>query len=166
MYKTIVADPPWRYKSALWYRRCSEASAHYDTMSLDEICDYFEPIWAQDDSYLWLWCPTFHLTRGYADRVVRAWGFRPMTTLIWCKPQIGLGYYLRNAHEQLLLGIKGKPGQLLTTQSTWFVAKRGKHSQKPEEAQDIIEKCCAGPYLELFARRKRAGWTCFGDEIE
>ena len=45
-----------------------------------------------------------------------------------------------------------------------FEAVRLAHSQKPEAFQDHVEKCFPGPYLELFARRVRPGWTCLGDE--
>jgi N6-adenosine-specific RNA methylase IME4 len=46
-----------------------------------------------------------------------------------------------------------------------IVAPALEHSEKPEEAQNRIEKLYAGPYLELFARRVRSGWVCWGDEL-
>lgn len=39
------------------------------------------------------------------------------------------------------------------------------HSRKPEQVQDRIERLLNGPYLEIFARRKRKGWECFGNEV-
>lgn len=30
---------------------------------------------------------------------------------------------------------------------------------------DLIEACSPGPYLELFARFQRPGWTQWGDEV-
>jgi N6-adenosine-specific RNA methylase IME4 len=45
-------------------------------------------------------------------------------------------------------------------------AKVGRHSEKPEEFYKIVEELSAGPYLELFARRRRPGWTCIGDEVD
>jgi N6-adenosine-specific RNA methylase IME4 len=45
-------------------------------------------------------------------------------------------------------------------------AKRRRHSEKPEELQDAIERAYPGRrYLELFARRQRPGWTCWGDQM-
>jgi hypothetical protein len=41
----------------------------------------------------------------------------------------------------------------------------GEHSVKPEEVAQGIERLVGGPYLELFARRLRPGWTCWGDEV-
>ena len=40
-----------------------------------------------------------------------------------------------------------------------------RHSQKPEELYDMIEHCSPAPFLELFARSSRRGWTQWGDEI-
>jgi hypothetical protein len=55
---------------------------------------------------------------------------------------------------------------------TWFNVKRpydrrGKpqHSAKPQHFYDLIERVSPGPYLELFARKERAGWTTWGDEL-
>jgi len=48
----------------------------------------------------------------------------------------------------------------------WFQYPRGKHSQKPEGFQDMIEKVSPGPYVELFARRKRPGWDVWGNEVD
>jgi MT-A70 len=45
------------------------------------------------------------------------------------------------------------------------VAPVMEHSRKPDEAHDRIERLVEGPYLELFARRERRGWTNWGDEI-
>jgi hypothetical protein len=39
------------------------------------------------------------------------------------------------------------------------------HSVKPDEVHARIERLLAGPYLELFARAERPGWTTWGNEI-
>ena len=41
--------------------------------------------------------------------------------------------------------------------------KRG-HSRKPDEQHGLIESCSPGPYLELFARYPREGWSAWGSE--
>jgi len=38
------------------------------------------------------------------------------------------------------------------------------HSRKPEEAYARVQRYCAGPYLDLFARETRDGWDAWGDE--
>ena len=47
-----------------------------------------------------------------------------------------------------------------------IVSPRRKHSQKPDEQYERIERLVDGPYLELFARQRRPGWTAWGNEID
>jgi N6-adenosine-specific RNA methylase IME4 len=49
---------------------------------------------------------------------------------------------------------------------SYFIHPRGKHSSKPEQVRDIIERGSPGPYLELFGRRRVDGWTVWGNQIE
>jgi hypothetical protein len=37
--------------------------------------------------------------------------------------------------------------------------------RKPRQVYEIIERCSGGPFLELFARELRRGWTQWGDEV-
>ena len=55
---------------------------------------------------------------------------------------------------------------LTTGRGTWYQAPRRDHSEKPELFQDMIEQMSPGPRVELFARRMRNGWTCWGNEID
>ena len=49
---------------------------------------------------------------------------------------------------------------------SWFDAKMGEHSEKPDEFYHIVKQLSPGPYVELFGRKKRRGWKVFGDEVE
>lgn len=40
------------------------------------------------------------------------------------------------------------------------------HSRKPDELYELIESCSFGPYLELFARGTRPGWTGWGNQAD
>ena len=42
--------------------------------------------------------------------------------------------------------------------------RKREHSRKPDEQYDLIESCSPGPYLEMFARYGRPGWTAWGNE--
>ncbi|MCZ6629049.1 MAG: MT-A70 family methyltransferase, partial [SAR324 cluster bacterium] len=44
-------------------------------------------------------------------------------------------------------------------------SRKREHSRKPDELYNVIEACSWGPYLELFARHARPGWSQWGDEI-
>lgn len=114
--------------------------------------------------HLWLWVTNASLFAGRS--VMEAWGFTYRSTLTWIKPRLGLGGYLRNQTEHLLLGTKGTAPIRFRGQGSWFYAPQQEHSHKPEEQFAIIERCSPGPYLELFARRRRPNWAVWGNEVE
>jgi N6-adenosine-specific RNA methylase IME4 len=47
-----------------------------------------------------------------------------------------------------------------------MVAPRREHSRKPDETHDRIAALVDGPYLELFGRQSRTGWTVWGNESD
>ena len=97
--------------------------------------------------------------------VLRAWGFTPRSVFTWVKSRMGLGNYLRNATEHVLLGTRGKAPVKFKTQMNWGFFPIQDHSHKPEELHKIIERVSPSPYLELFARRRQPNWDVWGDEI-
>jgi N6-adenosine-specific RNA methylase IME4 len=80
---------------------------------------------------------------------------------------VGMGRYTRGCTEQLMLATRGRCTPLVKAKNipNVIVAPRREHSEKPEESYRLIEAVAPGPYLELFARRKRSGWSCHGNEI-
>lgn len=162
-YPTIVADPPWKYGNQRGAVARGHARKHYSTMTVEEICALPISDMAEPNAHLWLWGVNQLLDRAF--EVCRAWGFEPVTMLTWCKKQPGVGYYLRNNTEHCLLATRGKP--IVPEDkpiASWFVWPRSKHSQKPEAFYDLVEQVSPGPYLELFARRNRLGWSTWGNE--
>lgn len=83
------------------------------------------------------------------------------------KTQIGMGSYLRQAHEIILVGSRGgMTADDRSISSVWH-APRGEHSVKPDVVLESIERLVpAGPYLEMFARRRRPGWVSWGNDPE
>jgi N6-adenosine-specific RNA methylase IME4 len=174
-FGTIVVDPPWAFS---YSTRKSEAGnngwrgstdRHYRNMPLAELRRLPVPDVAAADSVLWLW--SVNALLDDAVGLMGHWGFDYKNTLTWAKtarhggPAVGMGFWMRGATEHLLLGVKGKPKPLRRNQPTWFAAPPTQHSAKPDEAYQIIETLTPGPYLDLFARRPRDGWTCWGDEL-
>lgn len=49
--------------------------------------------------------------------------------------------------------------------ANFIATMKERHSKKPDELYDMIEHCSPDPFLELFARNLRRGWTQWGDEI-
>lgn len=166
-YRVIYADPPWQYKDttlrfALGKReKLSSAVGHYQVMLLEDIKSLDIP--AADQAYLFLWATNPLLREAF--EVMESWGFNYKTTLTWVKPSIRMGYYFRGRTEHLLFGVKGKPGRLKSKSlGNVIEAKPTRHSEKPEKVYELIETACDGPYLEMFARKRRYGWDVWGNE--
>jgi N6-adenosine-specific RNA methylase IME4 len=138
-------------------------------MSIEEIKNYSLPLMSED-CLLFLW--RLASMQEQALSVCRAWGFRPYGELIWRKKTIrnknwfGMGLLIRGSHETCLIGVKKMPMPLnKNIRSVFDAPYTGKHSGKPDEFYQIVERISIGPYVELFARRQRPGWTCLGDEM-
>ncbi|WP_018599356.1 MT-A70 family methyltransferase [Mycobacterium sp. 155] len=159
-YCTILIDPPWNVEQGTTLG----AHRHYSVMSVPRIKELPVAELAAPNGHLWLWVTNATLRIGYD--VIEAWGFTPRSPLTWVKPRVGLGNYLRNATEHLILGTRGRAPVKFRAQATWVFAPRQDHSHKPEEQYAIIERVSNGPYLELFARRRQPGWHVWGNEID
>lgn len=174
-FRTILADPPWQFsnrsgKMAPEHKRLKR----YDTMDLQSIMDLPVSSIVEDTAHLYLWIPNAVLDKGLS--VMEAWDFKYKTNIIWHKVRKdggpdgrGVGFYFRNTTEMILFGVRGKKARTLPPgrrQVNIIRSRKREHSRKPDELYDIIESCSPGPYLELFARRRRNGWTSIGDEVE
>lgn len=173
-FKVVIADPAWKFNDRLPGKRRG-AAKHYKTMTTEEICRFPLPPLAPD-CVLGLWRVT--AIQGDALKVAWTWGFNVKSELVWLKKTVdggrwfGMGHTLRAEHEVCLIATRGKPRvknhstrSTFVTDVTGFSAMVGKHSEKPPEFYKIIEDLFEGPYLELFARKHRLGWTCMGDEL-
>jgi N6-adenosine-specific RNA methylase IME4 len=160
LYRTIVADPPWRYTQAASNKR---AMPTYQTMTLGEMVELPVHALADDDCHLWLW--TTNAMMEHAHRLARAWGFVPFNIVTWCKPGPGVGHYVRTNTEHVLFCSRGR-AQVPEHKAmlSWFNWPRTKHSVKPEGFFEMVEQVSVGPYLELFSRRGRLGWDHWGNE--
>jgi N6-adenosine-specific RNA methylase IME4 len=164
-YGTIVADPPWRFGSQAGAVSRGHARKHYSTMDMDALVEMPVVDLAAPDAHLWLWCTNALMEDGY--RIVRAWGFKPVTLLTWCKSGPGVGYYLRNNTEHAIFATRGNPVVPEDKPlSTWFQWPSANHSAKPAGFGDIVEQVSPGPYLELFCRQPRFGWDSWGHGYE
>jgi N6-adenosine-specific RNA methylase IME4 len=163
-YNVIYADPPWRFEA---YSRetGSNRAPEYPTMTLDQIKALTIP--AANDCVLFLWATAAMLPQ--ALEVVAAWGFTYKSHCIWVKDRIGTGYWWRNLHELLLVATRGSvpaPPTALRLPSV-FHEPIGRHSAKPPGFAEFIEAWFPhSPKLEMFARERRPGWACWGNELE
>ncbi|MBI5510488.1 MAG: methyltransferase [Deltaproteobacteria bacterium] len=163
-YRCIAADPPWPERGGGRIKR--GADRHYKLLRPHEIISTIlgAGVWRPAlNCHLWLWATNNHLPDALF--VMAALGFRYVTNAVWAKDRAGLGQYLRGRHELLLFGVRGRLPSQSRRCSTLIEAKRGRHSQKPLAAFQLIEAVSPGPRLEMFARSLRDGWDCWGDEL-
>lgn len=174
-FSTVLADPPWQFtnktgKVAPEHKRL----ARYATLSLDDIISLPVAQVTREKAHLYLWCPNALLPEGLA--VMKAWGFTYKSNIVWHKVRKdggpdgrGVGFYFRNVTELILFGIKGKNARTLAPgrrQVNYLATRKREHSRKPDEQYDLIESCSWGPYLELFGRGIREGWTVWGNQAD
>ena len=172
----ILADPPWQFET--WSEKGMGQSPPYPTMTMDELQALDVAALAAPDSVLFMWAtwPTIR----HAFGLIEAWGFTYSTCgFCWTKADasqldmfrddvdvaIGTGYWTRANTEPCLLATRGKPRQIHADVRQAIITPRREHSRKPDEIHDRIERLVAGPYLEMFARRRRPGWMVWGNEI-
>jgi N6-adenosine-specific RNA methylase IME4 len=163
-FGAIMVDPPWPIQTIGKFDRPHRAGAlRYDLMSLPDIKSLPVASLAGDGAHLWIWATNGHLRAAF--EVLEAWGAKYLTTLTWVKPS-GFGSFFANTTQHLLFGYYGKcrlKERFLPTNYAWV--PRG-HSRKPDHAYRLVERVSFGPYVELFARERRFGWTTLGNEID
>jgi N6-adenosine-specific RNA methylase IME4 len=170
-YRCIVADPPWSPElGGTWGARVDKGRPQrfYNTMPLEDIKAMQVP--SAQQSHLYLWCLSQHVDWGYD--VARAWGFEPIVLMTWKKPGLGVGRFRCNT-EHFLVARKGSRHgspfgsggrHVQATNGTLWEWPRGRHSEKPGEFFALAERLSPGPRLELFSRKLRDGWDCWGNE--
>ncbi len=187
-FRCIVADPPWKYRDKVNSETMNHvhrfgygadkirgrrgAEGYYPTMAMDQILALPVGGMAEKDAHLYLWTTNAFMVEGH--QVCKAWGFTPRTILTLAKGrvtdnrlslQIGMGSYLRNVTEHVIFAVRGSLRCNVKNVPTLLLAPRSRHSEKPYAFYYLVERCTDGPYLELFARRKRPGWASWGNEI-
>jgi N6-adenosine-specific RNA methylase IME4 len=164
VFDLIYADPPWRLDGSPDSSRAIER--HYPTMDLERIKALKIP--AAENAVLFLW--GVNSMTPQAIEVINAWRFEYVTNFAWVKDKIGLGQYNRTQHELLHLGRRGSypPPDTDRRASSVIEKRRGRHSEKPEAAYELIERMYPPAHrLELFARGKpRPGWTIWGNQAQ
>lgn len=156
-YRTIVIDPPWDHEGLSVAGR---GKPEYAVMNMAQLTALPVSEWADDECHLYLWTTNNFILR--AGELIAAWGFDYKTVITWVKPRFGLGSYFRSSTEHCLFAVKGKAPTRARNIPTHFEAPLGKHSEKPQALYGIAERASYPPRLDVFARRKRDGWTVWG----
>lgn len=172
-YNVIVADPPWSYSNKYikspnrTLHGMTGANAHYNTMTLEDICLMPVSNISTRNSILFLWVTTPLLDEGIIT--LRSWGFQYKTSLFWEKiKNLGMGHWFRGNMEQCLIGVRGNPKPFNCQRPNIIHAPVGKHSEKPEAFWNLIDPLVKDypNKIELFSRKERENWDCFGNQVE
>lgn len=178
-FKAILADCPWSYKT--WSAKGTGRSAdqHYQTQDADWIANLPVGSLAADDCVLFLWATWPTIKDAFA--VIDAWGFTYKTCAFdWMKADVStvdlfpdpksadmkLGHWSRSNSEPCLLATRGKPKRLNADVRMGIIEKPRQHSRKPDCVHTRIQRLVAGPYLEMFARAQKPGWTVWGNQTD
>jgi len=163
-YDIIVADPPWKFASNSEAKPARNAMRHYPCMKDAEIAAL--PIQANKDCLLFMWTTAPMLARTMP--IIKAWGFKYVSNIVWVKDRTATGYWVRGQHEHVFICKRGKfpcprPAPFATSV---MIDPRGRHSEKPSTLQDRIDEIWPEQSkLEMFARRHRSGWDVWGNEV-
>ena len=172
-YGLILADPAWKHDCH--HSHFISSKSPYPVMSEDEIVAMAPQIdrLAAGDCTLFLWVPACLL--DVALRVIEAWRFKYHTHWVWHKAnRENPGHYGRSDHEDLIIAGRGKstpttdPKTVFSVSSVQTFPRKGlQHSEKPAQYYELIERLYPGAKkIELFARKRRTGWTSWGNELK
>lgn len=174
-YGVIIADPPWKYNNEGGCR--GTTTDHYPTMTLPELESLSINLFAAHDSVLLMWA-TWPKLDEVCLPLLKSWGFEYITGFPWVKithisnnlwgeleikVPYGIGFWARGTSEIVLIGKRGNP-KPPPNGFIGLLSPNLYHSRKPDDLYHYAESM-RGPYLELFARRKRDGWDVWGNEV-
>lgn len=175
-YNLVYIDPPWE-QSRGGYRKCRPCSSgkalDYPVMALEEIKRFHSRILPQitkEKHNIFMWVIDKYLVQ--AESFMEEIGYTRHARIVWNKlTGMAPAYTVRFTCEYLLwFYIKGNMLMPLSEArgkySTYLEESPRKHSQKPECAYLMLEDMFGQTEkIELFARKQRQGWDCWGNEV-
>ena len=170
-FKTVVVDPPWPLKGIGFNKYPMQGRTvmpypdlSYATMTLSDIEGLPIKRVLEDDAFLFLWAVNRFLSE--AIQMVSQWGCKYSFTMTWVK---NIGIQLPNTprfnSEWCIVGRKGSP--CFQDTKAFDVANYWAHhisSKKPEGFYDLLRRVTPAPRLDVFGRRRIAGFQSWGDE--
>jgi len=193
VFKTVVIDPPWKKSTGGVGNKTLQCSTHYDVQTRWEIIQTVDT-WIKQyqvlpEAHMYMWTVN-SFTAGSdqgifpAINVVEELGFKPISLIPWVKSNVGspTPYGMRYT-EMCIFAVRydkgmgkrtrysGTPdpqsvpnGKGLCSSKDFIFAPRRQHSRKPDEFYEYVESRSKGPYLDLYSRTSRKGWTGVGNQ--
>lgn len=168
-YRIFYADPPWKYNEVQHTDegnfQMKTLGMHYPSMSIAELCELPISKLTEENAVLFLWVTSPLLEECFS--LIKAWGFKYKTSMVWDKIKHNVGNYVSVRHELLLICTKGScTPDVKKLDDSVYSEERTEHSKKPEYFRNLIDKIYPnGNRIELFAREKIDGWDNWGNEI-
>jgi len=174
-YEVIQADPPWRQSKGGRKNvrpNSSGSELDYPVISLKEIEQHLfnAVLETAPNSVLFLWTIDKYLLES--EKIATNLGYKLHARMIWNKiTGIPAAFTIRFGHDYLLFMYRGKLLPVAKAERgkihSVFTEQVKRHSQKPEIAYQIIERLYpVSEKLEMYARTRRQGWDCWGNEVE
>lgn len=165
----MLWDPPWEYDNSDDH---AGARGHikYPSMNIEELVALGRETLSRlkDDAVIVTWATNPRMP--VAVHLIEALGLTWQSMGTWVKGKIAVApTNMRSRTEHYIIATRGKPTHTLNELSTWLCDRpidQTEHSRKPQELHELLEKHCAGPFLELFAQAPRAGWQVWGAQVD
>lgn len=127
------------------------------SLSIQELSELPIKDLTEENAVLFLWVTSPLLEECFP--LIKAWGFKYKTSMIWDKVKHNVGNYVSVRHELLLICTKGScTPDVKKLDDSVYSEERTSHSVKPKYFRDLIDKLYThGRKIELFAREKTDG---------
>ena len=181
-FATVVVDPPW---PVVWFegtltklerlqrsrkggyqnKAPGYTKMEYETMTIQEIAALPIGEVLADDALVFLWATQGTLRVGFD--VLDDWGLEYSHVMTWHKPwgPKPLNKPMYNS-EFAIVGKRGRPKyideKMLFTSNQWPNPRI--HSVKPEGFYDLLRRVTPVPRLDVFGRRRIAGFESWGSQ--
>lgn len=179
VFPVIYADPATNFAVRSDKGKGRSAEKHYRTMTWPQLNAMGADVQrvAAKNAVLLVWTTWPQLENTLS--LIKAWGFTYKTCgFDWLKADgksrdlfddsikaaMKMGYWTRSNGEPCLLATRGKPRRRSASVRMGIIEPARQHSRKPDCVYGRVEQLLSGPYLELFSRASRPGWTCLGDQ--
>ena len=156
-FRCLYVNPPWQ--ECISYHP-SRRGRPRQKMNADQFARLPIRAVAAADSHLHLWATNDTLFE--AKRLMQEWGFRYQSCLVRLTSSREFGQYWREAHDFLILGVRGNLPFRDNSLSSWVEAGNSDDCTKPEAVRELVERVSSGPHLEVFGTKGRTGWTVLG----
>lgn len=180
-YDVAVVDVAWAWQTWSEAGAKKSPSRHYKTMTLAEAAMLPVRSLVRPGGVIVAWA-TWPMLPRQLEVFERDWGVTYKTGGSWAKRtkngklRLGPGHVLRSVCEPFVIGVNGKGGGprgpscrnlIETLESGHFDGVAREHSRKPDEFYRLIEALTPNAKrAEVYARTRRPGWDCFGDELD